>query len=425
MSVWLRDTRHQEESFASESKVYFPISSTMRNFANTWIHLLVQCCVFQAGALAPSQDSPKHALWTSERPQHKATECEAIDGIEILPIKPYQPEVDGFQWLHGVALAHYRGHLFASFGHNRGLENTVGEEARFMVSEDLGRSWSPARTMDAGDEDGVAVSHGVFLVHQDELWAFHGAFYDRLHRVHTRAYRFDADNRQWLPQGVAVADGFWPMQEPRKIGDVWLMAGLQVVDNLSRYNDSAAVALSRDDDFTTWELVVLPKPRELDLWGESTIFEARTSRGRRRIWNVARYRQPLALAAYSDDDGLSWTNLQESNLHMAASKPYAGTLPDGRNYLIGTTTSDNRNERSPLTLAVTAQESPVFERVFTIRGAEYASTTGVETGQNLKLSYPYAIQVGDSLLVGYSNDGGRGGNRNSAELAMIPIHALR
>lgn len=63
-----------------------------------------------------------------------------------------------------------------------------------------------------------------------------------------------------------------------------------------------------------------------------------------------------------------------------------------------------------------------FVRLFRIRDAICDGR-----GESLPLaalSYPYAVEHNGMLYVGYSNDGGRGGNRNSAELAVIPITSL-
>jgi hypothetical protein len=57
-----------------------------------------------------------------------------------------------------------------------------------------------------------------------------------------------------------------------------------------------------------------------------------------------------------------------------------------------------------------------------------------ESHERASLSYPYAIEHEGHLYVGYSNNGGNVGrvgegrelwNNNSAELAVIPVEALR
>ena len=65
-----------------------------------------------------------------------------------------------------------------------------------------------------------------------------------------------------------------------------------------------------------------------------------------------------------------------------------------------------------------------FAKVFVIRHAVSANGPG-ESHPGAALSYPYAIEHEGKLYVGYSNNGERSGNNNSAELAVIPIAQLQ
>ena len=47
-----------------------------------------------------------------------------------------------------------------------------------------------------------------------------------------------------------------------------------------------------------------------------------------------------------------------------------------------------------------------------------------ESDSGAALSYPYAVEYQSKLYVGYSNNGRRHGNNNSAEVAVIPIAKL-
>jgi len=191
----------------------------------------------------------------------------------------------------------------------------------------------------------------------------------------------------------------------------------------------AAVAISRGDDFTRWDLVVIPAAPHLGgIWGESTVIVEGE-----RITNIARYgKQPLALAATSDDGGRTWTTMRPSNLPMATSKPYAGRLSTGQRYLVCSTSADGGGRRAPLTIAVSKPDEPTFSQVFVIRHAEFPEGPG-ESHVRASLSYPYAIEHEGNLYVGYSNNGGNVGrvgqgrelwNNNSAELAVIPVRSL-
>lgn len=362
-------------------------------------------------------ESPKRFRLWDGGPIPKSADIPLLEGVQFQVVKPRLPEVDGYNWLHGAAIVRHNGTFHASFAHNKGSENTASEMANEITSSDGGRTWKSLFTIDAGDAK-LAVSHGVFLSYQGQLWAFHGSFFNRMEEIHTRAYLLD-DSGSWQPKGVVAENGFWPMQEPWKMGDGnWIMAGISVNGRFGGPDDPAAVAISRGDDFTRWTVVAVPKPPKMEMWGESTVIVDGPE-----VLIIARYRNPIALAAISGDYGRSWTTMCESNLPMAASKPYAGLLSTGQRYLICSTTADSGNRRSPLTIAVSRPGEKTFSRIYRIRDALHDGPG--ESNRGCRLSYPYAAEYDEKLYVIYSNDGSRGGNRNSAELAVIPIRALR
>ena len=355
-------------------------------------------------------------LWTgSDFP--KSSEAKILDGVHFHVIKKYERKVDGYGFLHGVALVWHKGRLYASFGHNKGSENTLTEEGRFCVSEDGGKTWSKVRTIDVGIEEAdLAVSHGVFLSHHETLWVFLGSFHGFRKKVHTQAYTLDETTGQWRAQGTVIKDGFWPMTEPVKMDNGnWIMPGFIVGQG-----NPAAVAISNGDDLMKWKTVTIPRAARIQsMWGESSLFIDGP-----RLTNIARYGgKALALASTSTDYGRTWTPSTESNLPMAASKPCSGVLSNGQRYLICSTTADGKNRRSPLTIAVSKPGENTFSKVFVIRHAVFDDGPG-ESHPSAALSYPYAVEHQGSLYVGYSNNGERRGNNNSAELAVIPITKL-
>ncbi len=358
-------------------------------------------------------------LWDPSLPVPKAAGLETVAGARFFVLKPHEPARDGgYGFLHGVALCWHKGKLYTSFGHNRGKENTTGEEARGRISTDGGRTAGDVFTIDAGDEPDLAVSHGSFLSHRGRLWAFQGAFHGSRTRVHTRAYVLDEKTGHWRKMGTVVRDGFWPMQQPVRMGDGnWIMAGFRVGEG-----EPASVAISRGSDFTRWDHVAIPRdPGIGKMWGESTVIVEG-----RRVWNIARYGgEPVALVSSSEDAGRTWTAMRPSNLPMAGSKPYAGVLSSGQRYLICTTAADTGNRRAPLTIAVSRPGERLFRRVFRIRGGEFPEGPG-DSHPRASLSYPYAVEYRGNLYTGYSNNGGRVGmNINSAELAVLPVTSLK
>jgi hypothetical protein len=187
------------------------------------------------------------------------------------------------------------------------------------------------------------------------------------------------------------------------------------------------VALCHGDNFTKWEVIRIPTA--MDIWGESTIIAAGPdvlliSRG---AWDGAH----KAYVSTSSDFGHTWSELQESNLSMVLSKPYAGILSTGQRYLLSSIHA-GVSARQPLCIAVSRPGENAFRKVYRIRDGVHDGPG--ESHPAAALAYPYAVEHDGRLWVVYSNSGGGQGrtgegrtlwNNNSAELAIIPIASLR
>jgi hypothetical protein len=208
------------------------------------------------------------------------------------------------------------------------------------------------------------------------------------------------------------------MQEPQKMPDGnWIMAGFRIGGSFGEAGNLPAVAISKGDDFTKWEMVVIPAARGVarNLWGESTIIVEG-----KRILNISRYgAKALALLSVSEDHGRTWTPSAPSNLPMATSKPYAGTLSTGQRYLVCTTTADTGGKRSPLTIAVSKPGESLFSQVFLIRHSVSEKTPGI-SNERADFSYPYAVEHEGKLYIGYTHK-----SHAANELAVVPIEQLR
>lgn len=360
-------------------------------------------------------------LWDSDQSLASAADLPQLEQTTFHVIKQWDRENDGYTFLHGIGLAWHQGRLFASFGHNKGEENTVSEEAHYRVSSDGGSTWSPISVIDSGDEPHLAVSHGVFLSRPNQLWAFHGAYFHKMERIHTRGYRFDSERNRWIPIGRILADGFWPMNQPVAMENGnWIMPGFLGGPYDGQAVFPAAVAISHGEDFSQWDLIRIPTdPKIKRMWGESALWvDGQT------IHNVARYGgEATALGAVSHDFGRTWSPSSVTNLPMVAAKPAAGVLSTGQRYLIATSASDNGNLRHPLTIALSRPNEDRFSQIFVIRRTQNDPHPG-ESAAKLSLAYPYAIEHNGKLYVGYSNNGGRRANLNSAELAVLSVAEL-
>ncbi|WP_395752668.1 LamG-like jellyroll fold domain-containing protein [Prosthecobacter sp.] len=363
----------------------------------------------------PKSFTADFPLWDATQKLPASADLPLLQGTDFHVIKKQAPDADGARWTLGVGLAWHKGKLYASYGFNKGSENTPTEEAHVRVSEDAGHTWGPPVVMDSG-EGSLGVSHGVFLSHKDKLWAFMGAFYDRFQRTHTCAYTLNETTGAWEPHGMIIDSGFWPMQEPQKMADGnWIMAGARVSKGYDFKGDLPAVAISHGDDFTRWDLVVIPVVRGLgNVWGECSVIVEGS-----HIINISRYGQKAqALVSSSEDCGRTWKPSAPSNLPMATSKPYAGTLSTGQRYLVCTTTADTGGRRSPLTIAVSRPGENVFSQVFLIRPSVFAGTPGV-SDPKADFSYPYAVEHEGRLYIGYTHK-----SHAANELAVVPVASL-
>lgn len=373
------------------------------------------------------KDFEIYKLWTGGEIPTAAALTE-LKHVKFRTIKKFEPKVDGYRFLHGVAIARYHNQWVATFGHNKGPENTGSEEAQSVFSEN-GKKWGSLITID-NPKGNQAVSHGVLLVNHDTLWSFNASFTGIMKEMRTNAYIWVEKKSKWQLMGVAVRDGFWPLQEPQRMkNDEWIMAGAF----FGRNGTTPAVAICKAGDFMHWEIKKVPT--SVSVWGEcSVIVDGANvlliSRSGVNTPKFKGYSHPLAWVSLSSDYGQTWSELQPSNLPMAASKPYAGILSNGQRYLIATTSADAGNARHPLTIAVSKPGENTFNRIYCIRRAVHKKGK-VESNPKASLAYPYAIEYKGNLWVVYSNSDGRGGadrsmwNNNSAELAIIPLKELR
>ena len=361
--------------------------------------------------LLATPSSAAFELWDPSITFPMTAEIPLLSGVDFQIIKAREPEVDGYDWLHGASIIKHEDVWYTTWGNNAGDENTPTEVVRGRRSYDDFATLTEVEMITPGTAT-EAVSHGTLLSHQGQLWGFFGRFEGVRENVRTEAYVLNEQTDQWESQGIAIGDGFWPMDEPIMMDNGnFIMGGLKVGDA-----NPPAVAISHGNDVSQWDMVTLPLGDGVSIWGESTVIVDGAN-----ILNIARGSDPWAYASVSDDYGQTWSPVVRTNMPMAASKPFAGTLSDGRNYLICTNTADSGNTRNPLTISLTGPGGTVFNEVYRIRDG---IRPGEDTTIKAALAYPYAVEEDGNLYIVYSV-GRDGGNRNSCEMAVVPISSLQ
>jgi hypothetical protein len=353
----------------------------------------------------PEMNMETYRIWDDELPPAEV-DLPFVPGARFVTIKKREPEKDGFKWLHGVAVAPHQGTLFATWGENKGAENTVTEINRGSRSSDGGLTWSLPETIGPGsDEEGN--SHGVFLSRDGVLWCFMARFgkgKGQFPGLCMDAYTLDDATNSWQHRGV-VGQGIWPLKAPQRLDNGnWFVPGCDE-------NWRAAVGISKGDDLTHWEAIKLPvnglTHTEATVWIDGP-----------EIVAILRNQSPQqegpvrAAVCVSKDYGQTWTPSVESNFPMVTSKPFAGGLSTGQRFLVSNVCRGNSNSRSCLTIAVSRPGEKLLSRMWRL-----------DAGQGL--SYPDACEFDGKLYVAYSWTEASGGNQNSAKLAILPLASLQ
>lgn len=333
-------------------------------------------------------------------------------------------ETGAHHFLHGVAVEQWQGRLAACFAFNGKEENTVTEQLYVTWSADNGKSWTKAEPI--APPAFHANSHSVFLAKEDALWCFGPHFMGLGERTYTKKDRWTLhfvelqmeawswNGEGWQSHGI-VADDFWPLGEPTRMDNgCWLIAGCDT-------HWMGAVAISHGDDLMHWDIV---KP-DTD---EEVLTEAGAWVNGNEVMMVLRNQSLLtdgkyyAHVARSTDYGKTFTPCEITNLPISTTKPFCGYLADGRPYLIFNESIDgDPTGRSRLLMGIGQKGTFTIDHMVVVD----EGYRGIEC-ERMRLSYPYAKQIGSNLYVAYSYESapGTGHNHNDAMLAIIDVNSL-
>ena len=348
-------------------------------------------------------------IWKNEVDLPAVSELRKVNS-ERVTIKPFEPENDGYVFLHGVALTEFKGRMYCAWAHNKVQENSDDEAVNYAVSNDGGKTWSGCINGNMNPENGVAVSHGTFLAHNEKLYFFAPQFkgFMGAEMMKMSVYVLEEESEKFRYIGVAMDERFWPMCEPVLMENGnYIMPGIYVASDYMSADNAAAVAISHGSDILHWDMVKIERTEDVRVWGECCVVVNSSN-----IKMYCREHSGKLNALYSEsfDFGNTWSEMALSDLPMIDSKPYAGTLSTGQHYLI-CSCAKGIKERNPLTIALTEKGNDKFSKILII-------------DEGKTLSYPYAIESNNKLYVAYSSST-EGYNRNSAELAIIDIEDLK
>jgi hypothetical protein len=360
-------------------------------------------------------DASLFPLWDASVPYPAFDEMPDLDVVTHVSVERAAP--DGYRYLHGTALAFWKGALHLGWTNGReGEVNVEGEVVRGKRSTDGGLSWGPASLWAEPPALGaVGINHPVLAVHEGRLWGFFTAWNDRKPR--TEIFWFNDSDNRWAPADIRIP-GFVPFNPPQRLGNgAWIIPG-------ENFWYEASAALCRDDAWTRWDVVPIPHPADMAFeFPETTLLDQGD-----RLLAVCRPKgMPTALVSVSLDHGRSWSLLHPSNFPMAPAKPCARRLSTGQHLLL---TNHLEEKRTLLTLAVAAPGSRVFSRIWKLRHQAtpkrrlypgvywHGKLMKPMLGTATEWSYPCALEHEGHLVVSYTQ------GKEDACVSVIPLRVL-
>lgn len=349
-------------------------------------------------------DIPCYPLWDIGTPFPAFDEMPDLDIVTHVAITR---GISGdYHFLHESGIAWHREALYACWANHRLRETNVKDELiRGTRSADGGFTWERPQIWAAPPHGGAeCYNHPILAAHGGLLWGFFTRWNNE--RPSTEIFVLDDASRRWQSRG-ALIPGFLPFRPPLKMRDGnWIIGG-------EAFWYDAVVAISHGDDFSSWDVVQIPKPDEVKLiYPETTLMNLGD-----RLVAICRPDETshTAPVSVSYDCGRTWTPLRFSNFPLANSKPYCGIISTGQHYLI---TSNHQERRTLLSIAVTRPGGGTFERVWKIRHQQYPKRRLFAAGKPTEWSYPAAVEVAGKLYITCTQGG------EDCALSIVPISVM-
>ena len=345
-------------------------------------------------------------LWTGASIPNDFNKIPFVNGMTHQTI--HRATAEGYKFLHGAAIIEHNGTLYANWANSPTHENGPDETLQGRRSTDGGKTWTDVEIIAPGFKDAERHSHGILFVHDDKLWTIcarwgKGKSGTKFLGLKGEAFVLDENTNRWNSQGI-VMENCWPYDQPMRMANGNYITGGQDKDGLP------VVAISRGDDMTKWDSVLIPydpqlKPSyaETTVWGEG-----------KRIIAVIRGGMNVAWVATSEDFGRTWAKARPSNLPMPRAKAYLGKLSTGQRYMLS-----NLKNRDTLVISVSKPGQKTLSKMWKIRHGKSIPPRFPGNAKFKQWSYPYGFEHNGKLYVVYSI------GKEDCGLSILPIKSLQ
>lgn len=341
-----------------------------------------------------------------------------LEGVDTGMIQPYPGTTfstvsvpdEEYAFLHEAAVISYHGTLFASW-YNCPQKELIGlTPIRGRRSKDGGKTWGEIEILAADESGKILYCPPVYGIDNDTLYMFVNQMVAPDHMHTLDLYVFDEEK-----------DAFrllWSRPIPFKLntnvvrlsnGKLMLPGRIGEMDALP---ETPAVMISDSGRIDAeWRVIPLQKDRYLPdgerfVYPETSAFVKDSN-----VYLFARHdRNSVPLIYLSEDNGETWKGPFAHNIPFATSKIYAGTLSNGKNYVIGNLHPD----RQRLAIFFTEPGALKFNEGYMI-ACPY--TPGFE--ESTAFHYPVAHEEDGKLYVIFTRSYQNG--TRGAELAILPV----
>ena len=347
-----------------------------------------------------------YQLWSGGPISKNPEDIPFAKGIEHQTL--HDARTHDYKFLHGAAIIERNGAFFANWANSPKNENQQFETLQGRRSTDGGRTWSGVEMIGPGFDGPERHSHGVFMKHQGQLWTFAARFGKgtpgrKFTGLCAEAFVLNDETGKWDSKGIAMTN-CWPYDEPVQMGNGNFITGGQDKDGLP------VVAISRGDDVTKWDSVLIPYHSRLRPgFAETTVQTVGD-----RVVAVIRGGGGVAWVSASDDFGRTWSKAGPSNLPMPRAKAYLGRLSTGQLYLVS-----NFKNRDTLVLSVGRPGEGALSSLWRLRHGKSGPPRFPGAAKSKQWSYPYGYEHGGKLYVVYSI------GKEDCGLTTIPVNALK
>ena len=280
-----------------------------------------------------------------------------------------------YKFLHETAIIEYHGTLFASWYNSPEKELRGHTPIRARRSTDGGVTWSEIEVIDEQTNGGDSIFYcpPVYGICEDKLYLFANEMVapDRIHALNL--YVLDESTDRFIK--------LWSRPIPFKLNaNVVPLANGKLmlpgrVGKLDAFPNTPAVLLSDSGKINAqWRLVKIAENGDLPDGTAYVHPELSAFASGETVYMFCRNdARRVPIVYLSHDNGETWSAPYAHDIPFTASKIYAGTLSDGRHYVIGNIRRRGRHPRAPLALYLTERGSDRFSKMLLLRNGADAS----------------------------------------------------